>query len=90
MRYPDWCSGALMAIKAGTFRELDGFDESYFMYMEDADLCMRAARKGVKIRFYGDVAMVHNAARASRNIFSASFVQHLTSALRYFWKHLGD
>lgn len=90
MRYPDWCSGALMAIKAGPFRELGGFDESYFMYLEDADLCMRAARKGVKIRFYGDVTMVHNAARASGNIFSTSFVQHLTSALRFFWKHLGD
>ena len=90
MRYPDWCSGALMAIKAGTFRELNGFDESYFMYMEDVDICMRAARKGFKIRFYSDIIMVHNAARASGNIFSRSFVQHLTSTVRYFWKHFWD
>ena len=90
MRYPDWCSGAFMAIKAGVFRELCGFDESYYMYMEDADLCTRSARTGIKIRFYGDIRMVHNAARDSGNILSRSFAQHLTSTLRYFLKHRGS
>lgn len=90
MRYLDWCSGAFMAIKAGVFRELCGFDESYYMYMEDADLCTRSARTGIKIRFYGDIKMVHNAARDSGNILSRSFAQHLTSALRYFLKHQGN
>jgi len=88
LEYPDWCSGALLAIKAGTFRELGGFDESFFMYMEDVDLCMRAAQKGVKIRFYNEIMMIHNAARSSGSLFSTSFVLHLSSAIRYFCKHL--
>lgn len=88
--HPDWASGALMAIKVGTFRALSGFDEGYFMYMEDVDLCRRAARMGVKVRFYGDITMVHNAARASNSFFSASFVHHLTSVARYFLMHRGS
>lgn len=90
MRYPDWASGAFMAIKARTFRALNGFDESYFMYMEDVDLCRRAARLGIRVRFYYDIHMVHNAARASNRLFSASLRQHLTSAARYFWKNWGN
>jgi hypothetical protein len=89
IRYPDWASGALMAIKAETFRVLNGFDETYFMYMEDVDLCQRAARLGIRVRFYNNITMVHNAARASNRLFSTNLRHHLISAVRYFWKYRG-
>lgn len=37
----DWVCGAALCVKAGRFWELDGFDEGYFMYFEDEDLCRR-------------------------------------------------
>lgn len=89
MEYPDWCSGALVAFRAPTYRALGGFDERFFMYMEDVDMFRRAAQMGIKVRFYGDILMVHNAARASNSILSSSFRQHMTSILRYFLKHRG-
>lgn len=87
--YPDWASGAFMAIKAGVYRALSGFDERYFMYMEDVDLCKRATILGVRIRFYCDITIIHNAARASNKFISASFKHHVTSAVRYFLTDVG-
>ncbi|SFQ78789.1 glycosyltransferase [Donghicola eburneus] len=80
----DWASGAFLAIKAGLFRKLGGFDERYFMYMEDVDLCKRAEALGVRVRYFGNVRMIHNAARDNRKFFSRSFLHHLRSALRFF------
>lgn len=89
IHYPDWASGALMAIRADTYRALHGFDESFFMYLEDVDLCQRAARLGIRVRFYRNISIVHNAARASNRLFSTNLRYHLKSAARYFWKHRG-
>lgn len=80
----DWASGAFLAIKAGVFRHLGGFDERYFMYMEDVDLCERASRARIPVCIYPDIRVIHNAARANRNLFSMNFAHHLRSALRYF------
>lgn len=52
----DWVSGGAMMIKKDLFSELGGFDENYFMYFEDVDLCLQAKKKGWK-------AVVHPKAR---------------------------
>ncbi len=74
LKYPDWASGAFVAIKAGLYRELGGFDENFFMYMEDVDFCARGKRAGARVRFYSDIRMVHNAAgRTGNSSAEASF-----------------
>jgi N-acetylglucosaminyl-diphospho-decaprenol L-rhamnosyltransferase len=42
----DWVSGSFMMFKSTIFRELDGFDERYFMYCEDVDVCLRLQLAG--------------------------------------------
>ncbi len=42
----DFCSGCFMCIKGDVFEKLGGFDERYFMYMEDVDLTLRAKKYG--------------------------------------------
>lgn len=46
----DYISGALMAIHRGVWETIGGFYEPYFMYYEDADLCVRARRAGFKLQ----------------------------------------
>jgi GT2 family glycosyltransferase len=45
----DWVSGGAMMIRKNIFSDLGGFDEKYFMYFEDVDLCLQARKKGWKI-----------------------------------------
>lgn len=43
---PDWVSGAAMIVRQSAYAEIGGFDERFFMYMEDVDLCCRLRAKG--------------------------------------------
>ena len=55
----DWVSGTCMAVRRRAFEELGGFDESYFMYVEDVDLCWRAARGGWRVVYEPAGRVVH-------------------------------
>ncbi len=83
LTHVDWASGAFIAFKAALFRQLQGFDESYFMYMEDVDICRRALEQGCRICFYPEAELTHNAARDNRRIFSRNFRYHVTSVIKY-------
>ena len=45
----DWISGGAMMIRRNLFEKLGGFDEKFFMYFEDVDLCLQAKRKGYRV-----------------------------------------
>jgi GT2 family glycosyltransferase len=52
-------TGACFLVGRETFLELDGFDERFFMYFEDADLCRRASRRGIPIRYLPTAVVSH-------------------------------
>ena len=58
-KYVDFVSGTFVLIKKSLFRQLNGFDEDYFIYLEDVDLCKRIKKKGYKILFYPDTSIIH-------------------------------
>jgi GT2 family glycosyltransferase len=53
-------SGGAFIVPKKTFLELDGFDEDYFMYMEDVDLSLRARLRGLTILCAGDAKITHH------------------------------
>ncbi|WP_157960445.1 glycosyltransferase [Marinimicrobium alkaliphilum] len=87
----DWASGACLAIRGDVFRQLDGFDERYFLYYEDVDLCWRARRDlQVPVWYFPSVKLVHTGKRASHGLFNRHLWWHLSSALRFARvRHLG-
>ena len=54
-----WASGACLFIRNSVFKELGGFDESYFAHMEEIDLCWRAFNKNYKSKYVGASAVYH-------------------------------
>lgn len=85
MAYPDWIGGMFMLIPRAAFARAGGFDESYYLYYEDVDLCARLRRLGYRIACCTDVAAVHDARRAShRNVRHLRW--HLSSMARFFWR----
>jgi N-acetylglucosaminyl-diphospho-decaprenol L-rhamnosyltransferase len=55
----DWVSGACFLARRRALDELAGFDESYFMYAEDTDLCWRARRAGWGVAYVPGAVVTH-------------------------------
>ena len=58
----DWVSGSFMVFRSAVFRELGGFDDRYFMYCEDVDICLRMQLLGYKLA-RANVTVTHDTQR---------------------------
>lgn len=86
--YVDYISGGFMGIKKEVFIENGGFDEHYFMYVEDQDLCYRLKKKGLKTYFSTDAEIKHIGQGSSNRAFA---VINIYKGLSYFQKkHMGS
>jgi hypothetical protein len=71
--------GAAMAIAPGAWREVGGFDPSFFLYNEDVDLCLRLRRRGFRLRFEPGMAAIHYVGAATgSNRHSAFYLEHIS------------
>ncbi|WP_448665246.1 hypothetical protein ACG3SL_21130 (plasmid) [Sphingomonas sp. CJ20] len=77
-------SGCFLAVRSATMARIGGFDERYFMYMEDIDLVRRLGDHGRTV-FVPGATVVHGHARTSYQ-FGKLMLVHVRSALRYFGK----
>jgi len=80
---PDWVGGMFMLFPCKVFREIDGFDEKYFLYYEDVDLCARLKLYGYKIIHYPFVSAIHKAHYDSHHNIRYLLV-HIFSIIRFF------
>ena len=82
--YPDWVGGMFMLFPSPIFKEFQGFDERFFLYYEDVDLCARLKLSGKKIVLCSNVSVVHQAQRNSHRQFNY-FCWHVSSMVRFFF-----
>lgn len=79
----DWVNAACLVIARPVWSELGGFDERYFMYCEDVDLCLRMRLRGFSL-VRGPVSVVHAGQRDSHRKWP-HLLRHMSSLLR-FWR----
>jgi N-acetylglucosaminyl-diphospho-decaprenol L-rhamnosyltransferase len=84
----DWISGLFMFFSKTAYEKVRGFDERYFMYCEDADLCVRIWQQGLRIILVPKVKVIHDARRSSRHNLK-HFFWHLKSMLRFLFRYSG-
>ena len=82
----DWVAGMFMLFQARDFKCVGGFDENFFLYYEDVDICARLRDSGRNVLACPKVQVVHLAQRASRRNLRY-FRWHLSSLARYFSKY---
>lgn len=87
--YVDWASGSFLAFTSKHYEKLGGFDERYFMYCEDIDICWRSKKTGQSVTYFPEIKAVHLAKHANRNIFSKHFYWHFTGVLRFLLVKMG-
>jgi GT2 family glycosyltransferase len=83
----DWVSGAALAVRKEVFNKVDGFDEKFFMYYEDMDLCGRVRLLGYEVLYCPEVSILHNGGKSRRNIFLQK-IQFFKSMLYYIKKRV--
>lgn len=79
----DWAAGSFLAFTSRHYSSLGGFDEAYFMYCEDLDICYRSHLLGQRVVFFPLVRAVHFAQHGNRKIFSRHFFWHVSNVIRF-------
>lgn len=86
-RIVPWIKGAVLAIRRTAFDAVGGFDESYFMYLEDADLCYRLHAAGWEVHFTPETTVVHVGGASTRQYRGQMNVRLLASTLQFYQRH---
>ena len=84
----DWLSGACMLARRDALERVNGFDERYFLYWEDADLCRRLREAGYQVRYVPGATAIHRVAHSSRRAKSAAIRAFHESAYLYYSTHV--
>ncbi|MCX6538782.1 MAG: glycosyltransferase family 2 protein [Acidobacteria bacterium] len=80
----DWVHGSCMLVRREAFLQVGGFDERYFMYWEDADLCRRLRSTGWHIRYRPDARVAHSGRQSSRTAKALAIRAFHRSAYLYY------
>lgn len=84
----DSVNGAFMLISRSALNATAGFDEDFWMYMEDVDLCIRAKALGYRVLYWPKVTVLHLKSATTGRARSARMNYHFYNSLRIFYvKH---
>ncbi|WP_316660151.1 glycosyltransferase family 2 protein [Ralstonia mannitolilytica] len=86
-RFVDHVIGAFFLVRRVTFDQLNGFDERFFVYLEDLDFSYRAKKSGWLSVFLADVQAFHAGGGTSRNIKATRLFYSQRSRILYAFKH---
>lgn len=85
-RIVDWVSGACMVFTRQAFDSVGGFDEEYFMFVEDVDLCFRLKRQGWRSLYVPEAEIVHSGAHATGPVMRDMVKVHHESARKFLFR----
>lgn len=83
--FADYLTGCFQLYKTADFVKVNGFDERYFLYMEDVDICKKIDAIGKRKLYYPETEIVHVLKQGSSKNLKLFFF-HISSAIKYFLK----
>lgn len=83
----DWILGAAIFIKADLFNSINGFDEDYFMFFEEMDLCKRVSNLGLKILYLPRYSIYHIGSVSGKRDYRRYTIRTYSSKFIYISKH---
>ena len=89
-RAVDSLMGACLMVRSDVVRRIGLFDEQFFMYSEEIDLCYRIQKEGLKNYYLPHFSAIHLWGGSSRRIRRESFLRLYQSRVKFFRKHYGE
>lgn len=83
----DWVSGAAFGLRRSVYEQIGGFDERFFMYLEDVDLCKRVHEAGYRVVYVPDAVVTHKIGASTDRVANRMIRQFHRSMLLYYKKH---
>ena len=83
----DWLSGCCLMIPKSVFEEVNGFDENYFLFNEDIDLCRMVHQTGKKVIYFPEAKIIHKVSTSNRKATARIIIQRHLGMMYYFKKH---
>lgn len=87
-REVEWVSGSAVLLRRDAVEAVGGFDDGYFMYVEDVDLCTRLRKRGWTILFSPELSVTHEVGVSAKSHPRRMAYEHSRSIYRYFSKHV--
>jgi len=87
VRVVPWVLGAALAIRREAFEAVGGFDESFFMYAEETDLCYRLNTAGWQIHFVPVATVTHVGGASTRQYRTKMAIQVVKSDIKFYQRH---
>jgi N-acetylglucosaminyl-diphospho-decaprenol L-rhamnosyltransferase len=85
LRSAVWAMGAAVGMSRSTFDAIRGWDSRYFIYYEDADICLRALDQGIPTYIDGDIVWTHKWAReTARGLSVPAWKREISSGLKFY------
>jgi GT2 family glycosyltransferase len=89
-RVIDWHSGCCLMVRAELLKRLGGFDEQFYYYYEDLDLCHRIWDAGYSVLYTPEVTITHLGGQSTTGRFPIAFeLDKYRNRYRYFYKYFG-
>jgi len=84
---PAWVSGSCFLARRDVLEEVGLFDEGFFLYEEDVDLCVRVRKAGYRVVFTPTATVVHHLGRSMETASTRAREEYKKSHLRFYEKH---
>jgi GT2 family glycosyltransferase len=83
----DYLSGACMLIRRSALNQIGVFDENFFIYSEEVDLCLRFKEAGWSLYWVPTTSVIHYGGRSTQQVSEDMFLKLYESKVMYFRKH---
>jgi N-acetylglucosaminyl-diphospho-decaprenol L-rhamnosyltransferase len=89
-REAEFLTGAVLLVRGQLLEEIGAFDEDFFMFNEEVDLCYRARQAGWSVVFCPDAEFIHVGGASTSQVWPLMYREQLRSHLRFLAKHQGS
>lgn len=82
-----WVLGCAMLLRREALQTVGGFDEGYFMYYEEVDLCRRITDAGWEVHHTPEAQVMHVGGASTSQLRTIMMIRHFESTMRYYYRH---